>query len=259
MFITERHPDFARVYGTSLVSNIVVFNASNHADPEENAVIDTTMIWEFDPLFEAPEMRDYTLQDASHAYGIADDGEAAGDLRWSTGTPTHKMLTITLDGNGMVSLDPEPVGKTYDPGTQVSVTAIADSGYVFKEWSGALTGSNNPETITLDNDVTVTALFVLATDIESVFGLPTEYALHQNFPNPFNPQTTIAFDLKEAGETTVKVFDVLGREIATLINKKMQPGRYQVIFYKPNMATGVYFYQIKSGKFSAIKKMLLVK
>jgi len=85
------------------------------------------------------------------------------------------------------------------------------------------------------------------------------YELGQNYPNPFNPSTKIKFSIKKAGQTTLKVYDVLGREVAVLVNKKMVPGTYDVEFYDAQIATGLYFYQIQSGDFVATKKMLLIK
>jgi len=85
------------------------------------------------------------------------------------------------------------------------------------------------------------------------------FRLYQNYPNPFNPTTTIKFALKEPGLTTLKVYDILGHEVATLVNKKMDSGYYEVILNNPLMASGVYIYQIKSGNFVSVKKMILMK
>jgi len=85
------------------------------------------------------------------------------------------------------------------------------------------------------------------------------YELGQNYPNPFNPSTKINFSIKKAGQTSLKVYDVIGREVAVLVNKKMVPGTYDVEFSNAQLATGLYFYQIRSGDFTATKKMLLVK
>ncbi|MCD6374216.1 MAG: DUF5123 domain-containing protein, partial [Caldisericaceae bacterium] len=244
----------------TVVSHIDTFNVlAVPIKASKGGMVDEETVWGIDPKFEDPDNMNYTLMPESHLYGLAHDGEALGDLRWATKTPVHKLLTIIVEGNGSVMLDPPPVGKTYDPGTEVTLTAIPDTGYVFKEWQGDASGTDNPITITMDDDKTVTAVFELETAIGNNNQLPLEYALYQNFPNPFNPTTTIAFDLKESGQVTLKVFDVLGREVATVIDKPMKAGRYKVVFYNPKMASGVYFYQLKAGDFSAIKKMLLVK
>jgi len=244
----------------TVVSHIDTFHVRTvPIKASKGGAVDTTTIWGIDPRFEDPDNMNYTLLPESHLYGLAHDGEALGDLRWATKTPLHKLLTVIIEGNGSVELNPQPIGKTYDPGTVVTLTAVPDSGNVFKEWQGDLSGSDNPVSLTMDEDKTVTAVFELGTAIDDQQQLPLEYALYQNFPNPFNPTTTIAFDLKESGRVTLKVFDVLGSEVATVIDKPMKAGRYKVVFYNPRLASGIYFYQIKAGKFSAIKKMLLVK
>ncbi|MDW8436941.1 MAG: T9SS type A sorting domain-containing protein [Chloroherpetonaceae bacterium] len=85
------------------------------------------------------------------------------------------------------------------------------------------------------------------------------YRLEQNYPNPFNPTTTITFSIKEAGFVSLKVFDVLGREVATLVNENRPAGAYSVQFDATNLAGGMYFYALTSGGFSQTKKMMLVK
>lgn len=89
--------------------------------------------------------------------------------------------------------------------------------------------------------------------------IPTEYALHQNYPNPFNSSTTIRFDIKEAGNVNIKVFDLLGREVATLVNEQLSAGTHSVSWDASGVASGIYLYRIKSGEFSATKKLLLLK
>jgi hypothetical protein len=85
------------------------------------------------------------------------------------------------------------------------------------------------------------------------------FHLEQNFPNPFNPNTTIKFTLSEANQTTLVVYDVLGQEIATLVNKKMTAGDYNVEFDASRLASGSYFYILRSGRFIMKKKMVLLK
>ena len=87
----------------------------------------------------------------------------------------------------------------------------------------------------------------------------TEYALSQNYPNPFNPTTTIEFSLKKAGHTTLSIYSVTGQKVATLINKNMKSGKFKVTVDASKLASGMYFYKIKSGKFNAVRKMLLMK
>jgi hypothetical protein len=88
----------------------------------------------------------------------------------------------------------------------------------------------------------------------------TEYALHQNFPNPFNPTTQITFDLVNENIVSLKVFNIKGQEVATVVNGTVAAGRHVVNFDAGNLTSGLYFYTVKIGnEFTATKKMMLVK
>ncbi|MBU1919543.1 T9SS type A sorting domain-containing protein [bacterium] len=87
----------------------------------------------------------------------------------------------------------------------------------------------------------------------------TEYALHQNYPNPFNPETNISFDLAEAGMVKLTVFNPLGQTVATLVNGTMASGRHTIAFDGTNLTSGLYYYRLEAGDFSAIRKMILIK
>ncbi len=95
--------------------------------------------------------------------------------------------------------------------------------------------------------------------IEGIVQIPTDFNLSQNYPNPFNPSTKIGFKIKQAGFTTLKVYDVLGREVETLVNADMQPGTYEISFDGHGLSSGVYCYRLNSGSFSGLKKMILTK
>jgi hypothetical protein len=88
---------------------------------------------------------------------------------------------------------------------------------------------------------------------------PSNYILSQNYPNPFNPSTKISWQSPVGSQQAIKVFDVLGNEIATLVNEYKPVGRYEVEFNAANLPSGVYFYQLKTGEFISIKKMILIK
>ena len=89
--------------------------------------------------------------------------------------------------------------------------------------------------------------------------LPQAYALHQNYPNPFNPSTQISFDLPRAGLTKVIVFDILGREVTTLVNQPLSAGAHRVEFDASALASGIYFYRLQSGAFTSTRKMMVLK
>ncbi|MBU1937958.1 T9SS type A sorting domain-containing protein [bacterium] len=89
--------------------------------------------------------------------------------------------------------------------------------------------------------------------------LPTEYALGQNYPNPFNPTTTITYALKDAGFVTLKVYNLLGQEVANLVSQRMEIGSYSVNFDANNLPSGIYIYRLEVNDFSAQSKMVLLK
>jgi len=88
---------------------------------------------------------------------------------------------------------------------------------------------------------------------------PKSYLLVQNYPNPFNPSTTIHYEIPNNGFVTLKVYDILGREVKTLVNQYESKGRYDVNFNAVNLASGIYIYRLQSGSFISTKKMLLLK
>ncbi len=101
---------------------------------------------------------------------------------------------------------------------------------------------------------------VQGTPIEvSNSNLPTRYSLHQNYPNPFNPTTTIGFALPKAGRVRLEIYNILGQKVATLINKSMRAGYYNVQWDARQVASGLYLYRITSGHFVKTRKMMLIK
>jgi len=103
-------------------------------------------------------------------------------------------------------------------------------------------------------------LIDISTDVKELQQMvPAKYSLEQNYPNPFNPVTNIRFSIPEAGMVTVKVFNILGQEVTTLVNGYQNAGTYNVDFNAANLTSGVYFYSINTPNFSSTKKMMLMK
>jgi|GEM_PF-1563741 len=90
-------------------------------------------------------------------------------------------------------------------------------------------------------------------------GTPVDYSLLQNYPNPFNPSTSISFSIAEQGFVTLKVYDVLGREAATLVNEELTAGNHNIIFNASGFSSGIYLYTLSSGEFISTQKMILIK
>ncbi len=99
----------------------------------------------------------------------------------------------------------------------------------------------------------------IATDVENNNQIRIEYALNNNYPNPFNPSTTISYSIPENGHIKLGVYDVLGNEVAQLVNGYKSSGNYSYLFDASNLTSGIYFYTIRAGNFVETKKMLLMK
>ncbi|MBI1937868.1 MAG: T9SS type A sorting domain-containing protein [Ignavibacteriales bacterium] len=116
--------------------------------------------------------------------------------------------------------------------------------------------------------------FGAVSSVNNISPLPSDFILYQNYPNPFNPTTTIEYVIPsvETGyipslhHVTLKIYDILGREIATLVNEHLSPGKYSVQFnvgqisnMRYSLPSGIYFYKLQSGQYSAVHKMILLK
>jgi hypothetical protein len=102
-------------------------------------------------------------------------------------------------------------------------------------------------------------LFTPTEVVEQKSGTPVLYSLNQNYPNPFNPSTSIGYQITTQSYISLKVFDVLGREVATLVNENKKPGSYEVEFDGSNLSSGLYFYRLQTSNFLETKKLLLLK
>jgi len=119
-------------------------------------------------------------------------------------------------------------------------------------------------TVSAEIPATGTYRFVWNPSKAGSAGIPETYALHQNYPNPFNPTTTIRFDIPETGFASLRIYDVLGREVVTLMHEEIPAGKHAYSWNGKDMygrmaATGIYFYRLKTTGYTKTRKMLLVK
>ena len=89
--------------------------------------------------------------------------------------------------------------------------------------------------------------------------IPDMFSLSQNYPNPFNPSTNINFSIPKSSFVTLKVFNIMGKEISSLVNENLNPGVYSFDFNAEDLASGIYFYKLTAGEFSEVKKMTMIK
>jgi len=107
----------------------------------------------------------------------------------------------------------------------------------------------------IDND----GKYEYSKEVEADLGMPTEFSLQQNYPNPFNPETVINYQMPVSGKVSLKVFDILGREVATLVDEVKEAGTYNVSFNGKVFASGTYIYRFQAGNYIKINKMILMK
>jgi hypothetical protein len=147
--------------------------------------------------------------------------------------------------------------------TDPSVTSVTLEAIELKEpdhnlmfvYAGSDDGGSSVLTETFPEFESVTVSFAAG----SGSNLPTSFAIMQNYPNPFNPATNISFDVPKASHVELSIYNVLGQKVASLVDQNMDPGTHTVSWDASNNSSGVYYYRILAGTFSATKKMVLLK
>jgi photosystem II stability/assembly factor-like uncharacterized protein len=175
----------------------------------------------------------------------------AFDIEFLPGEPSKVWMSRT---NGLY-FSPDS-GKTWVDGNLYTTVAarINDIVFVNKRIGWALS-NHSPSVYRTENNAG------LATDVVTKETIPTKFSLNQNYPNPFNPSTTISYQLSAFSYVTLKIYDLLGREVTTIVNEYQQAGNYnsQFSILNSQMASGIYFYSLKAGNFAETKKMALIK
>lgn len=122
------------------------------------------------------------------------------------------------------------------------------------------TTDNNPGTSAINFDISnISFIGNSVTDIKNEAVLPHEFSLKQNYPNPFNPSTVIRFSVANTGKYILKVYNILGQEVATLVNSQLEPGNYNISFNAGKLASGLYIYSLSGNNNQITKKMILMK
>ena len=171
----------------------------------------------------------------------------------STILPGATTFSVTADSGAFICLSLEGV---------ILGTATSTGGATTVNIPGTQTPSQQIiVTVTKQNKFRYEAPVTVstATNITNQNEIPDTYSLLQNYPNPFNPVTKINFAIPKQGLTTLKVYDLLGRVVQTLVNEEMQPAYYSVNFDASHYSSGVYFYKLESGSFSEVKRMIILK
>jgi len=173
--------------------------------------------------------------------------------------PNHLCLAITTAGNILVTSTRVAIG----PGSGIFVSSDGGDTWisVFEDFGGTDLMSGNDYVYAINSDIelyrnTITNL-ISVEQISTV--LPKGFQLNQNYPNPFNPSTTITFDVAKVQKIRLSVYDVLGKEVAVLVDEQLKPGTYETKWNASGVASGVYFYKLTAGDYSETKQMILLK
>ncbi len=136
----------------------------------------------------------------------------------------------------------------------ITVTALPSVAGVYRDTLRIISNApNSPELIPVSVQV------LLSSGKDRLPNQPKAFALEQNYPNPFNPSTLIRYQIPTASDVKLSVYDMLGREVATLVNQAQMAGQYSIVFNAQSLSSGTYFYRLTAGEFTSIKKMMLVK
>ena len=168
------------------------------------------------------------------------------------------QISMQLNGNqiGTAAL---PFGAT-DNWTEFSLPIVYTSGETPDRaqiliWIAPFNG----QSVVGTNGFVDYVMFGAPTDVEQINGLPEDYSLKQNYPNPFNPSTNIEYSIPSESFVELKVYDVLGNEVASLVNEQQQAGVYSADFNADNLPSGMYFARITANEFTQVVKMILLK
>ncbi|MFZ1289754.1 MAG: BACON domain-containing carbohydrate-binding protein [Melioribacteraceae bacterium] len=182
-----------------------------------------------------------------------------------TGSKYFKIFAIVDSTVGGIV---EGVGK-YISGSIITLSAKSNLGWRFKGWveDSLLVSTDSIYSFEAKFDRILIAKFSkILTDINNEELVSNEFYLYQNYPNPFNPTTTLKYSIPYfdqngslSNNVTLKIYDVLGKEIKTLVNKHMQPGIYEVTFNAQNIPSGIYYYVLSNGKINLTNRMVLIK
>jgi hypothetical protein len=183
----------------------------------------------------------------------ATGGDGEVQLNWATASETNNDHFQVYRGNDNAGWD--LIGRVNGHGTVATTQR-----YEFRDENvvNGQTYRYRLATVNVNGDMEWLEAVVEATP-QATEVLPTEYALYQNYPNPFNPVTSIRFDLVETGWVTLKVYNPMGQEAATVVNGEMKAGRHTVTFDASHLPSGLYLYRLEASRFSATEKMLFLK
>ena len=276
--VTSGNPFLSKklVFATILIS--LFFPVSLHADAQYNISIDNSKlisdnIYEFDVVIKS-NYEAITLTSYQASLGFNQEAINGGEVSFSYIEGTSELSNIPSIGIGINLTDGIPkLTFASSPGEDLINSGFIRIGHFRLQNTNSFSGTPN---VRLNFDGKIATIFTGSNFVDitnlsnhSTTGtegkgkqenIPEEYVLSQNYPNPFNPSTSIEFEIKEDGKIKLAVFNVLGEQVAELVNGEINAGTHKVDFNGVNLASGVYVYRLDAGnEFTETKKMMLMK
>lgn len=207
-----------------------------------NEPIDTP-VWSNTIDIKAPssQVEEFAGSQGNRAFDITWAGSDAG-----AGITTYDVYLAVNDGTFLL-------WQRSTPATEGRFVGYPDSTYSFFSVAHDAVGNSEPMKTEADASTTITV------SNDDLADLPERFELFQNYPNPFNPSTTINFALPEQSDVIIRIYDVMGRRVATLLDENRPAGYHNIVWNAGSVASGIYFYRIQASEFTSVKKLTLVK
>ena len=176
-------------------------------------------------------------------------------LNWSTATETNNS-GFSIERKQVFSQQP-----TVDNEEWIELAFVNGNGTTTESQSYSFVDNNltSGKYLYRLKQIDFDGTFEYSNDVEAIINIPEKFELSQNYPNPFNPSTKIKYQITTSNPVSIKIYDVLGNEVATLVNEVQPYGNYEVMFDASLLSSGTYFYKLQAGSFVETKKMLLLK
>jgi hypothetical protein len=265
-FETEVVQDKKRFYGPPAVQNFVMLVNSEKSGKVTTATYQS-LTYQDSTFYAVAPYLSHTIQRTGrdcidchqneHVKSYFNDNQitvtkwdaATGRLNSSTGVipvPPDWSTALQMDFVTYSGMPEDPVDQPFDP----------------DKWTYLKTGANRTQML-FASPLSTTQMNLLdyrfTSGLQTFETIPGTYSLGQNYPNPFNPVTHIEFQIPESEFVSIKIFNLIGKEVATLVSEEMNPGNYRYRFDGKALASGVYYYQLVAGEFREVKKMILLR
>jgi hypothetical protein len=264
---------FIFLIAASLPAQKVNFSLNNARIDGDKFLIDVyanvymSQIWNVGPT--CIRIRYWTTDPANGITLVSEDPVTNANINLSNNSSYYDMTSTSIMGDTAVSLNIQQLltGSSFPLSSGAYWFGTLKFNYLspnccinmaFLTNSAVFNGIGTPMANPADWTYTDPPPCIVGVE-NNIKEVPTTYTLSQNYPNPFNPSTSIKYSMPKAGFVSLKVYDILGREVASLVNQHKSAGTYIVDFNASTLTSGMYFYKLETNDFVAVKKMVLVK